>query len=222
MESAFNGPRDVEWAFKGDTLYVLQARPVTSLYLPTDVELMHELDEGFRTTDECLTKANIGEVVNCAQSPLGSAIFTNGLMVSNKEENNERAKRFHNPYHDRFFITALGNVFFPASNDIFNMRGDGPLRKGLAYAMRGGCMEDEDVNRLMLERAKLRFALPQFFSVRKLLTELWNCEKLVKEGYKKYYDMKLPVGEADDSHKIFQEICQKLVVVSRASANIFC
>lgn len=216
LESAFSGPRDVEWAFKGDTLYVLQARPVTSLYLPTDVELMHELDEGFRTTDECLTKANIGEVVNCAQSPLGSAIFTNGLLVSNKEENNERAKRFHNPYHDRFFVTALGNVFFPASNDIFNMRGDGALRKGLAYAMRGGCMEDEDVTRLMVERAKLRFAVPKFFSVRKLLTELWNCEKLVKDGYKKHYHMKIPVGEGDDSYKIFQEICQKLVVISRS------
>lgn len=215
LESAFGGPRDVEWAFKGDTLYVLQARPVTSLYLPTDVELMHELDEGFRTMDECLTKANIGEVVNCAQSPLGSAIFTNGLMLFNKEDTNDRAKRLHNPYHDRFFVTALGNVFFPASNDIFNMRGDGAFRKGLAYAMRGGCMEDEDVNRLMCERAKLRFAVPKFFSLRKLVSDLWNCENIVKEGYKKYYDMKLPVRKGDDSRKIFEEICKSLIVISR-------
>ncbi|XP_075746999.1 rifampicin phosphotransferase isoform X2 [Rhipicephalus microplus] len=193
-----------------------EARPVTSLYLPTDVELMHELDEGFRTSDECLTKANIGEVVNCAQSPLGSAIFTTGIIAGSKEENNERAKSFHNPYHDRFFVTALGNVFFPASNDTFSMRGDGPLRKGLAYALRGGCMEDEDVSRLMVERAKLRFSRPTFFGVRKLLTELWNCEKLVKEGYKKYYDMKLPVTEGDDSCKIFQEICQNLILLSRS------
>ncbi|KAL3189244.1 hypothetical protein MRX96_002914 [Rhipicephalus microplus] len=217
MESAFSGPRDVEWAFEGDTLYVLQARPVTSLYLPTDVELMHELDEGFRTSDECLTKANIGEVVNCAQSPLGSAIFTIGIIAGNKEENNERAKSFHNPYHDRFFVTTLGNVFFPASNDTFSMRGDGPLRKGLAYALRGGCMEDEDVSRLMAERAKLRFSRPTFFGVRKLLTELWNCEKLVKEGYKKYYDMKLPVTEGDDSCKRYSmEICQNLILLSRS------
>ncbi|XP_065282677.2 rifampicin phosphotransferase-like isoform X1 [Dermacentor albipictus] len=216
LENAFGGPRDVEWAFKGDTLYILQARPVTSLYLPTDVELMHELDEGFRTMDECLTKANIGEVVNCSQSPLGSAIFTNGLMLFNKEDTNERAKRFHIPYHDRFFVTALGNVFFPASNDMFNMRGEGSFRKGLAYAMRGGCMEDEDVNRLMRERAKLRFAGSKFYSIGKMVSDLWNCEKLVTEGYRKYYDMKLPVGRGDDSRKIFEEICRSLMIMSRS------
>ncbi|XP_077511785.1 rifampicin phosphotransferase-like isoform X2 [Amblyomma americanum] len=206
MESAFGSARDIEWAFGNGTLFVLQ---------PTDVELMHELDDGFRTTHECLTKANIGEVVNGAQSPLGSAIFTNGLMLFNKEDNNERAKRFHNPYHDRFFVTVLGNVFFPASNDIFQMSGKGALRKAVAFAMRGGCMEDDDVERLTHERATLRFAVPRFFSLRKMVSDLWNCEQVVRDGYQKYYHIKLPVEKGDDSRKIFEEICRSLIAMAR-------
>ncbi|XP_077535389.1 rifampicin phosphotransferase-like [Haemaphysalis longicornis] len=215
LEATFGSPRDIEWAFKGDTLFVLQARPVTSLYLPSDVEVMHDLDEGFRTMDECLTKANIGEVVNGAQSPLGISIFTNGLMAFNKEDTNERAKRFHNPYHDHFFVTSMENVFFPASNDLFNMSGEGTLRKGLAFAMRGGCMQDKDVERQMHERAQLRYTAPSFFDPRKMISDLWNSEKVVSEGYRMYYDCRLPVEKGDDSRKIFEEIGKSVITYGR-------
>lgn len=48
-----------------DDIYLLQARPITSLERWTEEELMHELDFPIMSDDELLTFANVGEVSGC-------------------------------------------------------------------------------------------------------------------------------------------------------------
>ncbi|CAN7942875.1 unnamed protein product, partial [Ixodes pacificus] len=214
LETAFCGPRDVEWAFADGRLYVLQSRPVTSLHQQTDCEVIHELDSGLRTSDECLFKANIGEVMNGAQSPLGLAFFTNSMLLASKKEKNTLGVSLRNPYHDRFFIQTLGNIFFPASNEAFKMSGSNPLRKGLAFAMRGGSLDDPDVDRLMQERRRLRCQAPGAFRITRMIRDLWKSEEMVREAYEKFYSWKLPVADMVDSRQIFDEITRAFMNLS--------
>ncbi|CAN7986847.1 unnamed protein product [Ixodes pacificus] len=214
LETAFCGPRDVEWAFADGRLYVLQSRPVTSLYQQTDCEVIHELDSGLRTSDECLFKANIGEVMNGAQSPLGLAFFTSSMLLASKKEKNTLGVSLRTPYHDRFFIQTLGNIFFPASNEAFKMSGSNPLRKGLAFAMRGGSLDDPDVDRLMQERRRLRCQAPGAFQITRMIRDLWKSEEMVREAYEKFYSWKLPVADMVDSRHIFDEITRAFMNLS--------
>uniref|UniRef100_V5HAW1 Putative integral to membrane n=2 Tax=Ixodes ricinus TaxID=34613 RepID=V5HAW1_IXORI len=214
LETAFCGPRDVEWAFADGRFYVLQSRPVTSLHQQTDCEVIHELDSGIRTSDECLFKANIGEVMNGAQSPLGMTFFTNSMLLASKKEKNPLGVSLRNPYHDRFFIQTLGNVFFPASNEAFKMSGSNPLRKGLAFAMRGGSLDDPDVDRLMQERRRLRCQAPGTFQITRMIRDLWKSEEMVREAYEKFYSWKLPVADMVDPRQIFDEITRAFMNLS--------
>ncbi|CAN7985706.1 unnamed protein product [Ixodes hexagonus] len=199
------------------TLLQLHSRPVTSLHQQTDCEVLHELDSGFRSSDECLFKANIGEVMSGAQSPLGLAAFSNSMLLAAKKENNKLGRSLRTPYHDRFFIQTLGNIFFPASNEIFKMSGSNPLRKGLALAMRGGCLDDPDVDRLMQERQQLRCQVADHFELKRMVTNLWNAEKTVQAAYDEFFNWKVPVADMQDSRLIFQEITRSFMTTARLS-----
>ncbi|GAB6030503.1 hypothetical protein CHUAL_007365 [Chamberlinius hualienensis] len=70
LEKRYGNARDLEWAIIQDHLYILQSRPVTTGAAITDDEIMHEFDSGLRTDFEARTKANIGEVMPGALTPL--------------------------------------------------------------------------------------------------------------------------------------------------------
>ncbi|KAL1502561.1 hypothetical protein ABEB36_007686 [Hypothenemus hampei] len=77
LENHFGGPRDIEWAFYKDKLYLLQSRPITTLNSWTDLELTHELDSPFITENSLFTVANSGEVFPFALTALtGSTVLT--------------------------------------------------------------------------------------------------------------------------------------------------
>ncbi|XP_022901030.2 rifampicin phosphotransferase-like [Onthophagus taurus] len=70
LEDEFGNPRDVEWAFYKNKLYLLQSRPVTTLTNWSDFELLHEFDTPVFSDDEVFTRVNIGEVMKGAITPL--------------------------------------------------------------------------------------------------------------------------------------------------------
>lgn len=51
---------DIEWAIVGNDIYLLQARPITTLDQWTDYELTHELDTPIVSQIETITFANTG------------------------------------------------------------------------------------------------------------------------------------------------------------------
>ncbi|KAG8240247.1 hypothetical protein J437_LFUL004707, partial [Ladona fulva] len=58
LESVFGTPRDIEWAI--DTIFILQARPITAMDNWTDFELLHEFDTPIDTDSDVTTVANTG------------------------------------------------------------------------------------------------------------------------------------------------------------------
>lgn len=62
--------RDIEWGYKGGELYMFQSRPVTGLDGYTELELIHECDLSSRAEFEYVSRANVGEVLPFAITPM--------------------------------------------------------------------------------------------------------------------------------------------------------
>ena len=70
IQYCFGSERDIEWGLKDGDYYLFQSRPVTHLNSYNDWELSHEFDTGHLDETEYLTKANLGEVMPGALTPL--------------------------------------------------------------------------------------------------------------------------------------------------------
>ncbi|MCP4231704.1 MAG: hypothetical protein GY771_16360 [bacterium] len=78
IEALYEKPMDIEWAYTGGHLFVLQARPITR-YVPLAPEMMTRPDERRRLyADAALSK---GMTLNSPISPLGLA-WLEGFMLS--------------------------------------------------------------------------------------------------------------------------------------------
>nr|CAI5849630.1 unnamed protein product [Callosobruchus analis] len=76
LEKVFGNPRDIEWAFHEDKLYILQSRPITTLNTWSDYEFNHETDTPVLTDHSVLTIANVKEVI-----PHGMTILTETSVI---------------------------------------------------------------------------------------------------------------------------------------------
>ncbi|GBP77850.1 Uncharacterized phosphotransferase YvkC [Eumeta japonica] len=63
QEELWGAPRDIEWAISNKDVYLLQARPITSLERWTEEELLHEMDWAVMSEEDMVTFANAGEVM---------------------------------------------------------------------------------------------------------------------------------------------------------------
>ncbi|XP_060065113.1 putative phosphoenolpyruvate synthase [Ylistrum balloti] len=80
IETYFGSPRDIEWALSANQFYLLQARPITTLDQDTDEDLWCEFDDALVTHRECLTTANIGEMMPGAVTQLTHSVFLDAVL----------------------------------------------------------------------------------------------------------------------------------------------
>lgn len=105
LEKFFGSPRDIEFAVTKDKrIYLLQSRAITALNNFTDYEIIHERDSAFMSCQEVLTKANVGEVLCGAVSPLTLTVVREIIDIQTE-------KRFHLGKE-----TLLNPKFFPISH----------------------------------------------------------------------------------------------------------
>ncbi|KAG1699299.1 putative phosphoenolpyruvate synthase [Nymphon striatum] len=81
IESNYGDPRDIEWAIKENEIYLLQARPITSLDNMSEFELEHEFNTPLLTDKVMFTSGNIREVIPGAVSPLTQSFIMDKLSV---------------------------------------------------------------------------------------------------------------------------------------------
>ena len=70
LTSLLGHPQDIEFGIFIDEVFILQSRPITTIHRLSDWELEHEYDSAQPTDEEICTKANLGEVLPGALSPL--------------------------------------------------------------------------------------------------------------------------------------------------------
>lgn len=75
VEEHFGSSRDIEWAIHEDQIYLLQARPITTIDQETDEDIIHEFDTPLPTGQERLTLGNIGEMMPGVVTALTGSVF---------------------------------------------------------------------------------------------------------------------------------------------------
>ncbi|PZC85674.1 hypothetical protein B5X24_HaOG215944 [Helicoverpa armigera] len=84
QEELWGAGRDIEWAVTENEIFLLQARPITSLDRWTEEELLHELDSPIMADDDLTSFGNTGEVL---PKPLTAMSYdiVNGPLCSGME-----------------------------------------------------------------------------------------------------------------------------------------
>ncbi|XP_059048082.1 putative phosphoenolpyruvate synthase [Achroia grisella] len=101
QENLWGAGRDIEWAITKDGIYLLQARPITSLERWTEEELLHEMDTPIMSDEDLTTFANTGEVFPKPVTPL-TADFVVTPMVAGL---NKMVSFDMEPWEDSLVIT---------------------------------------------------------------------------------------------------------------------
>ena len=114
VETEYNKPMDIEWAYKGDILYLLQARPITTYYkLP--YELLTKPGEPRKLYfDVLLTEQGLVENF----SPLGVGIWDLMVFVTMNEKSVKKITDIENG----MYSAAGGRVYINLSN-VFKLPG---------------------------------------------------------------------------------------------------
>jgi len=80
LETRFGDARDIEFAVdSGNIIYLLQARPITTLDQESEWQLLHEFDTGLATDREYQTTANVQEMMPGAMTPLTVSFFYDAI-----------------------------------------------------------------------------------------------------------------------------------------------
>ena len=114
IETEYNKPMDIEWAYEGDTLYLLQARPITTYYkIPQ--ELITKPGEPRKLYfDILLTEQGLVENI----SPLGVGIWDLMAFATMKEKDVKKIMDIENG----MYCAAGGRAYINFSN-VFKLPG---------------------------------------------------------------------------------------------------
>ncbi|XP_061708572.1 putative phosphoenolpyruvate synthase [Cydia pomonella] len=151
QEELWGAGRDIEWAVCEDGIYLLQARPITSLERWTEEELLHEMDYPIMSDDELITFANTGEVLPKALSPLSYDVMLRPLqraidrMIGSNQEGFDQSIIVT---HSRCAMALYNSVYKRVSSEI-----DVGIRM-IEMAVHGHKVADDHIFSVALHRRK--------------------------------------------------------------------
>ncbi|GCB72583.1 hypothetical protein scyTo_0006376 [Scyliorhinus torazame] len=112
IQKAYGNPRDIEWAIKDTDIYLLQARPVTTLDIESEFELMHEFDSALCTNFVWMTTSNVSEMLPGAVTPLSMSTFIRAVDYALQEIMSKFGTAHHVfPCGSSFIMTCCGHLF---------------------------------------------------------------------------------------------------------------
>ncbi|CAH0724658.1 unnamed protein product, partial [Brenthis ino] len=114
QERLWGAGRDIEWAINDDDVFLLQARPITSLDQWTEEELLHELDTPIMSDDELITFANTGEVLPKPITPL-----THDLVIAYLEKGISAMMRTNGDGYDKNMVITHNRCALALYNSVY-------------------------------------------------------------------------------------------------------
>ncbi|KAG1649823.1 putative phosphoenolpyruvate synthase [Nymphon striatum] len=82
VEKKYGDARDIEWAMSNGKPYLLQSRPITSLYQMTDSEYINEYNTPLLSDTDRISSGNVKEVLPGALSPLWNTYFDELFLIA--------------------------------------------------------------------------------------------------------------------------------------------
>ncbi|XP_028968728.1 uncharacterized protein LOC100904922 [Galendromus occidentalis] len=214
LEKGYASPRDTEWAFCNNVLFMLQARPVTSLdQIDTDFEYLHESDSGMDSEIDALSKANVGEVFGGSMSTLSLDVLRASLtflrivaQTWNGEEEFTYAKVLflHNYYSQCFFPTYWPNLVDYTANDL--------MSRCFTIAMAGRPIDDECVIISNRNKRRYQFGGSNGEGSLQSILKFWRSEAKLRKNQAKFKDFSFR-SSPESSWELFNLILDELSVL---------
>ncbi|XP_013788232.1 uncharacterized protein LOC106472148 [Limulus polyphemus] len=210
VEEHFGNFRDIEWAMLKDKVYLLQARPVTTVDTETEFEIVHEMDIPLYSEEEFLSKANVGEVMPGAMSPLGISTNFSSIETSFKKLFVIPPELCY-PYCTKSFACKFNHIFFNLlNNPMFGAESNLTTCIELSVFARPLNMKELKVrnkDRHSIKNISLMTKFKILFSTLKNLVLAKHVIKDVQERYSSYH-IPLNCNESKVMYKIIGQHLQ--------------
>ncbi|XP_038207779.1 putative phosphoenolpyruvate synthase [Zerene cesonia] len=214
QDDLWGAGRDIEWAIsKSGIVYLLQARPITSLERWTEEELLHELDFPIMSDDELLTFANTGEVL---PKPITALTYdmvlvpiergVTGLIPNNGDGYDKSVVVTHNRTCLALYNTVYRRV--PKEMDV-NLR-------MVEISIHGHKVADDSILKTAFHRRQPK-ATDRLFSIISMVKNLIIAKKSMNDTLKRVPCMN--IATLDNVHKMFNSIAEMEQEMSRYSLN---
>lgn len=202
LEELFGGPRDIEWAFYKNRLYLLQSRPITTLTTWTEYELTHEFDNPVNTKNSVYTMANVGEVYPLAISALGQTVaemLDRGVQLTLKKTNTfTRSSVICS--HNRLLIDIVMSLHKNAKHEIEM------ASKILDLAIFGHVVINESINQMVLDRLGPTTSITMAMEFYKMVSKAWSASGVAKKAKELSLVLDYGVRSEDDIQTIREKL----------------
>ncbi|OAD52987.1 putative phosphoenolpyruvate synthase [Eufriesea mexicana] len=203
LETLFGSARDIEWAVMNETIYLLQARPITTLYTWSDFELTHELDSGVPSDIDMLTFANVGEIFPYPLSPLSISVIAETFNTSVSTE-------FHT--QDNIFFHIVGmkctlnyyNLFLRQHSKEITLS-----NKVTDLAISGSIILTPEIHKVICERNGEPVPLAKILVFYKLIKNAIMNSTVEKNAKKIRQNLTLNGEDFHSAHNLYNEINQR-------------
>ncbi|CAK9798813.1 Probable phosphoenolpyruvate synthase [Anthophora quadrimaculata] len=203
LESLFGSGRDIEWAVVNENIYLLQARPITTLYSWTDFELTHELDSSVPSDIDIITFANLGEVFPNPLSPL-----TISVIIGAFERGICNAFQITN----RVFFTVIG---MKCAINYYNMFLREPtkkitlLNKVADIAVCGSVVITPEIHKIACERNGEATLWRRMFMIYKMVDDAVKNSRVEKAAKELKKNLILNAEDFHTAYSLYNEINQQ-------------
>ncbi|XP_069169754.1 rifampicin phosphotransferase-like [Procambarus clarkii] len=215
LHQAFSSPRDIEFALSQKRVYLLQARPITTLHAWPDYHLTHEQDSAVLTDHDLLTKANTGEVFPESTTPLTVSLLPPALDLAFQMD----LHRSHwwpfftpEPYHIRLCPTYYNHVFLNMLEMQYrdNEERITPTNRAIDLAVYGHDVTTDQYIQWGLERFGLAPTFTKWIFLALLVYDKVRNSRRVKVAKQKFGDYDLGCSWGDSALLLYQEITRRL------------
>ncbi|XP_030022494.2 putative phosphoenolpyruvate synthase isoform X1 [Manduca sexta] len=214
QEKLWGAGRDIEWAVTENDIFLLQARPITSLERWTDEELLHELDFPIMADDELTTFGNTGEVLPKPITPMSYDVMIRPLSKGMDVTIGTNGSGFDKSVimtHNRCVLSMYNSIYKKAPKEIdINIR-------MVEMAINGHKVADEEILKTALHRR------PPHWTDR--LAMIWTLVKSLTTSKRRLNDSiklatNLTVGEeSKDVYSLLDELSKLDELVARFVYN---
>ncbi|KPJ09368.1 putative phosphoenolpyruvate synthase [Papilio machaon] len=193
QEELWGAGRDIEWAINDDVIYLLQARPITSLERWTEEELLHELDFPIMSDDELLTFANTGEVLPKPLTPM-----TYDLVVTPLQKGIDGVIGCNGDHYDRSIAVTHNRCALVLYNSVYRRmppKIDIGIRM-VEMAVHGHKVADDNIVSTALHRRRPHF-LDRVLTMASMFKSVLFAKSTMNDTIKRVNEMNLEIETND-------------------------
>ena len=179
-------PRDIEFAIdENDQIFLLQARPITSLQSWTNDELMHEFDTANVSEHDINTKANVGEVFPGATSTLTLSWCTRILDLAIQTNRSKEFRKSYNKFSEAVVRISHHHVllnFLDLFFELVDSRKVTVPMKAVDFSVFGHLVTDTNAIEKAIQR---KGGIDGFWEIMRIqlgaIKQLWFIRQLMKQ-----------------------------------------